>query len=128
MLDNTQGTPLEEEFIHIIWKTIRNTLQYEAELFEMLNDLREDDIEDRFFVEDELRELDGYFDEIRKEIEEFFDEGFAPWGDEDDESICDILKEEGQISNYHIGLLEDILSTYYDGTNRIYNYFNRLNN
>jgi len=120
MLDE-QESVTDENFIEEMWNYAEELGDFTSMLTELLNDLGEDNVDHKKLILEELNHLDGQLEDMRKEIENFFDEGFAPWGDEDDETICDILKESGKISQHHINLLEDILVTYYENSDRIFN-------
>jgi len=127
MLDH-QDSIADEGFIEIMKEVFTELGEFTEILLERLNDLPENDVCHKKLVIDEIKLVNLDLESLRTEIEEFLNEGFAPFGDEDDETICDILKNEGEISQYHINQLEDILILYYYYKNKIYDIIRECNN
>ena len=112
---------MEETFIQESWSVFKNITELTYTICEHINDTDEDDIDSLNQFITELVLLKEDTENCRKEIEDFFGEGFYPYGDEDGPVLYEILEEEEDFSKFHIDCVKEIMAWYEDVVEKIRN-------
>ena len=85
MTYHNQQDNVSEEYVFVTLEVIREFVEEIDWLLDNLNNIGENESEenngDKKHTIDRLKDAYADLEEIRSEIEEYFNEGFCPWGD-----------------------------------------------